>query len=230
MKSTRTVVNELNCKINANYYVGIPNPIAASTSDEERTRFGRRSRRRRRRSSHNSNDSSHSNAGTDDDGTDANRQPMAFVVSSRGCEIRDNPSMPSALQVPPPPLQRQLAPAPAPAQAPARRIDPRRKAMEEAAAAKMSVAVTPRSAQLLDTQSVNATGWFKALSNVHRIMANQQMAFVNAELRKFHAAGPPDGQRVFDLAFVRENELLQMVSGEDCVGGVSVAGISVHTA
>lgn len=219
---------------------------------------GVRSRRRRQRRSQSTDNDS-------DDNATGDGESAAFVVSSRGFEIRgggaSNPAMPSALQVPPPPLQmafsaaaaaaaaaaqaqhqhhqqqqRMLgdtAPAVAAMPAPtARRIDPRRKAREEAANKQKAVAVAPaaetsaaasslaavagrstRTVQLLDTQSVNATGWFKALTNVHRLMAHQQMAFVNAELRKFHAGATGDEQQqVFDLAFVRENELLQMVS------------------
>lgn len=223
-------------------------------------------RRRQRRSQSTDNDS--------DENATGDGESAAFVVSSRGFEIRgggaSNPAMPSALQVPPPPLQMAFsAAAAAAAQAQhkhhqqqqqrmlgdtapvvaaalpaptARRIDPRRKAREEAANKQKAVAVAPagpatetgaaaasslaavagrstRTVQLLDTQSVNATGWFKALTNVHRLMAHQQMAFVNAELRKFHAGATGDEQQqVFDLAFVRENELLQMVSVDLFVG------------
>lgn len=96
------------------------------------------------------------------------------------------------------------------------RTDPRRKFQETLAQAppplsnpaNASLSKIPNAHQL-DTQAVHSSEWYKELSSKHKIMVNQQMAIVAAELRKFHSDPSPD--KVFDLTFVRQNQMLQQV-------------------
>lgn len=99
------------------------------------------------------------------------------------------------------------------------RLDPRRKHKETdkiSAESTLSLtsgsaSTTSRSAAInLDMQSVlRQSVWYKDLSSKHKIMVNQQLAIVSAELKKFHQDQSVD--KTFDLTFANQNQLLQQV-------------------
>lgn len=99
------------------------------------------------------------------------------------------------------------------------RSDPRRKHQTDMSTSHLapppsmvahnSLAMNMPSAHQLDTQAIHSSEWYKDLSSKLKIMVNQQMAIVAAELRKFH--NDSSANKVFDLTFVKQNQLLQQV-------------------
>lgn len=62
----------------------------------------------------------------------------------------------------------------------------------------------------LDIQNIlQKSNWYKDCSSKQKIMVNQQLAIVSTELKKFHA--DPSENKVFDLKFILQNQLLQEV-------------------
>lgn len=124
----------------------------------------------------------------------------AFVVSTQKASLVDTSK--------PQPTPSSLPNAP--------RSDPRRKQQDTTAQpsppASQHMASSPNnvsSAHQLDTKAIHSSEWYKDLSSKLKIMVNQQMAIVAAELRKFH--NDTSANKVFDLTFVRQNQLLQQV-------------------
>lgn len=126
----------------------------------------------------------------------------AFVVSTQKATLVDTSSRPSRPSAP--------------------RSDPRRKQQQDTKPAaqpqptiqhipstQSTTNLASSSAHQLDTQAIHSSDWYKDLSSKHKIMVNQQMAIVAAELRKFHNDTAPN--KIFDLTFVRQNQLLQQV-------------------
>lgn len=123
----------------------------------------------------------------------------AFVVSTQRASLVDT-SKPNTSAV------RPSAP----------RSDPRRKQHDTIAQpqppsimANIASSTNVPTSHQLDTKAVHSSDWYKDLSSKHKIMVNQQMAIVAAELRKFH--NDTSVNKIFDLTFVRQNQMLQQV-------------------
>lgn len=63
------------------------------------------------------------------------------------------------------------------------------------------------SCHTLDKAAVQASSWYRALSTHNKIVVNQQLSILTAELQTFLATRRPN--QWFDLSFIKENALLQ---------------------